>query len=144
VRPIIGFNSTFNQGGTDTGNLALVSQPGALCTSILDWANTSGIGFSSVISLGSSADIRFGGVLDYLIYDPSTHSVLLYIEGVKNARSFMSGLRAASRVKPVLAVKVGRHASGSQAAKSHTGALVGPIMYSTRRCGALAAYVAIA
>lgn len=125
MRPSIGYNATFNRGATQAGNLALVSQSGALSTSILDWANTRGIGFSSVISMGASADVGFGEVLDYLTYDGQTKSILLYIEGIQNARSFMSGLRAASRVKPVLAVKVGRHASGSQAAKSHTGALVG-------------------
>ncbi len=125
MRPSTGFNATFNRGGTSSGKLALVSQSGALCTSILDWANARDIGFSSVVSMGASADIGFGDVLDYLIYDSHTTSILLYIEGIQNARSFMSGLRSASRVKPVLAVKVGRHASGSQAAKSHTGALVG-------------------
>ena len=125
MRPGVGLNATFNKGFTNKGNLALVSQSGALCTAILDWANPRDIGFSAVISMGASADVGFGETLDYLVNDQNTHSILLYIEGVSDARAFMSGLRAAARVKPVIVVKVGRHQSGSQAAMSHTGALAG-------------------
>lgn len=125
MRPEIGLNATFNKGGAIVGNLAFVSQSGALCTAILDWAKTNDVGFSSVISMGSSLDIDFGEILDYLITDPGTHSILLYIEGIRDARSFMSGIRAAARVKPVILVKVGRHAVGSRAAMSHTASLVG-------------------
>ena len=125
MRPSIGLNATFNKGCAKPGNLALVSQSGALCTAILDWAKPNDVGFSSVISMGSSADMDFGEILDFLASDPQTESILLYIEGIRNSRSFMSSLRAAARIKPVLAVKVGRHAAGSAAAKSHTGALVG-------------------
>src|SRR5688572_29967923 len=91
----------------------------------MDWAAGQNVGFSTIISMGVSADIDFGEVLDFLIQDPQTDSILLYIEGIKNARTFMSGLRAAARVKPVIAVKAGRHQAGSRAALSHTGALVG-------------------
>lgn len=125
MRPSIGFNATFNRGMAKPGHLALVSQSGALCTAILDWAQVSDVGFSSVISMGASADVDFGEILDFLVNDPQTESILLYIEGIRNARSFMSALRAAARVKPVIAVKVGRHAAGMKAAQSHTGALVG-------------------
>lgn len=125
MRPGLGLNATFNKGGARDGRLALISQSGALCTAILDWADPNGVGFSTVVSTGISADLDFGEVLDYLVADPHTESVLLYIEGIHNARSFMSGLRAAARVKPVIALKVGRHAAGSRAAMSHTGALVG-------------------
>ncbi len=125
MRPEIGFNATFNKGGAHVGKLALVSQSGALCTAILDWAWGQEIGFSSVISMGISADIGFGEVLDYLVYDHQTESILLYIEGIGNSRAFMSGLRAAARVKPVMVVKVGRHESAARAVLSHTGALVG-------------------
>jgi len=125
MRPDTGFNCTFNKGGANPGNIALVSQSGALCTAILDWAAENRIGFSTVVSTGISADTDFGDVLDYLVSDPKTRSILLYIEGIHHARSFMSGLRAAARVKPVIVLKVGRHASGSRAAMSHTGALVG-------------------
>ncbi len=125
MRPAIGFNATFNKGGAHPGKLALVSQSGALCTAILDWAYGQDIGFSSVISMGISADIGFGEVLDYLLYDGQTESILLYIEGIQNARTFMSGLRAAARVKPVMVVKVGRHESAARAVLSHTGAMAG-------------------
>ena len=125
MRPAIGFNATFNRGIAKPGKLALVSQSGALCTAILDWAQVNDVSFSSVISMGASADVDFGEILDFLVHDPQTESILLYIEGIRHARSFMSALRAASRFKPVIAVKVGRHAAGMKAAQSHTGALVG-------------------
>ena len=124
-RPGIGFNATFSQGATLSGDLALVSQSGALCTAMLDWAESNGIGFSSVISTGASADLDFGEILDYLAYDPATRGILMYIEGIRDARGFMSALRATARVKPVVLVKVGRHEAGSKAVASHTGALVG-------------------
>ena len=124
-RPSIGLNATFSQGATQAGDLALVSQSGALCTAMLDWAETNGIGFSSVISTGASADLDFGEILDYLAYDTQTRGILLYIEGIRDARRFMSALRATSRFKPIVMVKVGRHATGAKAAQSHTGALVG-------------------
>lgn len=125
MRPGIGLNATFNKGGANTGNLAFVSQSGALCTAILDWAQSNDVGFSSVVSMGSSADVDFGEILDYLISDQQTQNILLYIEGIRNARSFMSSLRAAARIKPVILVKVGRHEAGSRAALSHTASLVG-------------------
>ncbi len=125
MRPSIGLNATFNKGGANTGNIAFVSQSGALCTAILDWAQRNDVGFSSVVSMGSSTDVDFGEILDYLVSDPQTHSILMYIEGIRHARSFMSALRAAARFKPVILVKVGRHAAGSKAAMSHTASLVG-------------------
>ncbi len=125
MRPGIGLNATFNNGGAQPGRLGLVSQSGALCTAILDWAAANSVGFSTVVSTGISADLDFGEILDYLVADPKTNSILLYIEGIHHSRSFVSALRAAARVKPVIALKVGRHAAGSKAAESHTGALVG-------------------
>ena len=124
-RPAIGLNATFSQGATQAGELALVSQSGALCTAMLDWAESNGIGFSSVISTGASADLDFGEILDYLAYDARTKGILLYIEGIRDARRFMSALRATARFKPIVMVKVGRHATGARAVLSHTGALVG-------------------
>ncbi len=124
-RPSIGLNATFSQGATLSGDLALVSQSGAICTAMLDWAETNGIGFSSVISTGASVDLDFGEILDYLAADTQTRGILLYIEGIRDARRFMSALRATSRFKPVVLVKVGRYAAGSKAVQSHTGALVG-------------------
>jgi acetyltransferase len=125
MRPSIGLNATFNKGGANVGNIAFVSQSGALCTAILDWAQSNDVGFSSVVSMGSSTDVDFGEILDYLVSDPDTHSILMYIEGIRNARGFMSALRAAARIKPVILVKVGRNAAGSRAALSHTASLVG-------------------
>ncbi len=125
MRPSIGLNATFSHNAALPGDLALVSQSGALCTSILDWALSNHVGFSVMISMGGSADVDFGEVLDYLAVDPETKSILLYIEGIRHSRRFMSGLRVAARMKPVIVVKAGRHAEGSRAAVSHTGSLVG-------------------
>jgi acetyltransferase len=125
MRPDLGLNATFNNGNANTGNLAFISQSGALCTAILDWAKSNNVGFSSVISMGSSIDIDFGEILDYLVTDNKTKSILLYIEGIRNVRSFMSAIRAAAQIKPVILVKVGRHAVASKAAMSHTASLVG-------------------
>jgi acetyltransferase len=118
-------NATFARTPARRGRLAIVSQSGAVCTAILDWAYYSLVGFSSVVSLGAAVDVDFGEVLDFLVADDDTDAILLYIEGVHDARRFMSALRSAARVKPVVALKVGRYASGSRAASSHTGALVG-------------------
>ncbi|MBA2653763.1 MAG: bifunctional acetate--CoA ligase family protein/GNAT family N-acetyltransferase [Gammaproteobacteria bacterium] len=125
MRPHIKMNATFDNNFALEGNLALVSQSGALCAGILDWAIEKKIGFSAMISLGNSADIDFGDVLDYLALDQKTKSILLYIEGIRNSRRFMSGLRACARMKPIVAIKAGRLSQGSRAALSHTGALIG-------------------
>ncbi|CAK0758136.1 acetyltransferase [Gammaproteobacteria bacterium] len=122
MRPEIGLNATFYRGNALPGRLALVSQSGALCTAILDWAHAAGVGFSSVISIGTFADIDFSEVLDYLASDLKTESILLYIEGIQHARGFVSALRAAARVKPVIGVKVGRHLAGRRAVVSYGGA----------------------
>jgi acetyltransferase len=128
MRPAIGLNATFANAAsqaTKPGSIALVAQSGAVCTAILDWAATTEIGFSSVISLGGALDIDFGEVLDYLVHDHETKSILMYVEGVRDARRFMSALRAAARVKPVVLLKAGRNAAGKAAVTSHTGALAG-------------------
>ncbi len=125
IRPDIGLNITFGNNMAEAGSLALVSQSGAICTAILDWAEANEIGFSAVVSTGIGADLDFGDYLDYLAADRRTEAILLYIEGIKDARRFMSSVRAAARVKPVIALKVGRHAAGAEASMSHTGALVG-------------------
>ena len=120
MRPSIGLNATFARGFARPGKLALVSQSGAICTAILDWALPNKVGFSNVVSLGSESDIDFGEVLDYMVSDPRTENIFLYIEGIKNARRFMSALRAAARCKPVLLIKVGKHPAGEKAVLSHT------------------------
>jgi len=125
MRPDIGLNATFSQSMAAPGRIALVSQSGAMCTAMLDWAAPRNVGFSCVISSGIAADLDFGEILDYLVFDRATRAIMLYIEGIHDARRFMSALRAASRVKPVIVMKAGRYSEGSQAAVSHTGALVG-------------------
>jgi acetyltransferase len=125
MRPSIGFNATFSNTQGRAGSIALVSQSGAVCTAILDWAATTEIGFSSVVSLGGALDLDFGEVLDFLVHDTETKSILLYVEGIRDARSFISALRAAARVKPVILMKAGRDAAGIKAVASHTGALTG-------------------
>ena len=123
--PGIGLDASFSHIAPLPGDLAFVSQSGAMITAVLDWAAPRRIGFSHVVSLGDMADVDFGDMLDYLAGDAGTRAVLLYVEGVTEARKFMSAARAAARSKPLLAVKAGRFAEGARAAHSHTGALAG-------------------
>ena len=123
--PGVGLNASFAPGNALPGKLAFVTQSGALATAMLDWANSRDIGFSHFISLGDSADVDFGDVIDYLASDPGTRAILMYMESVKEARKFMSAARAAARNKPVIVVKAGRAPDGARAAVSHTGALAG-------------------
>ena len=125
MRTDCGLNASFARTPARPGNLALVSQSGAICGAILDWAASAEVGFTSMVSLGGAIDVDFGEVLDFLVADEATDAILMYVEGIRDARRFVSALRAAARVKPVVALKVGRYASGSRAASSHTGALVG-------------------
>jgi len=145
ILPEIGLNASFAHIDAIPGQVAFVSQSGALCTSVLDWARSNDVGFSCFASLGDLADIDFGDLLDWLGGDPDTTAILLYIEsiGPGGARKFMSAARAAARNKPVIAVKAGRMAEGAQAAASHTGALAGSDdVYDAalRRAGILRVY----
>jgi acetyltransferase len=123
--PGIGLDATFSHLAAPAGDIAFVSQSGAMITAMLDWAVPRGIGFSHVVSLGDMADVDFGDMLDYLAADPQTRAILLYAEGVTHGRKFMSAARAASRLKPVLVLKAGRSNAGARAATSHTGVLAG-------------------
>ena len=123
--PGIGLNASFAHRVPRRGKLAFVAQSGAIVTSVLDWADARGIGFSHLLSLGDMVDVDFGDTLNYLAGDAATRAILLYIESIKDARKFMSAARAASRMKPVIVVKAGRHAEGARAVASHTGALAG-------------------
>lgn len=125
LAPRIGLNASFAHTRALPGELAFVSQSGALTTAMLDWAHGMRIGFSHFISLGNSADVDFGDLLDYLASDRYTRAILLYVEAITSARKFMSAARAAARNKPVIAVKAGRVSEGAKAAASHTGALTG-------------------
>ncbi|MCC9622771.1 bifunctional acetate--CoA ligase family protein/GNAT family N-acetyltransferase [Thalassospira sp. MA62] len=123
--PGIGLNASFSHQAIGKGKIAFVSQSGALCTAVLDWAAARDIGFSHFISLGECDDVDFGDVIDYLGSDPDTRAIMLYIESIHERRSFISAARAASRNKPILCIKSGRFAEGAAAAASHTGALAG-------------------
>lgn len=125
VRPWLSMNATFLKSKTPKGNLALVSQSGALCSAISDWAEPHDLGFSALVSLGNSTDTGFGDVIRFLANDAKTDAILLYVEGIRFARSFLSSLRLAARMKPVLVLKAGRHNNSSKAAHTHTGALIG-------------------
>ncbi len=123
--PETGLNASFSHLMPGSGHIAFLTQSGAIVTSVLDWAVDRQIGFSHMVSLGTMSDVDFGDLLDYLANDPETHSILLYIEAISNARKFMSAARAAARMKPVIVVKAGRHEEGARAVASHTGALAG-------------------
>jgi acetyltransferase len=118
-------NASFAHMAADPGNIALLSQSGAIATSLVDWAADNGVGFSHVISLGDMADVDTGDWLDMLAGDANARAVVMYLETVTNPRKFMSAARAAARLKPVIAVKAGRHEEAAKAAATHTGALSG-------------------
>ena len=123
--PGVGLNASFAHLTPLKGDIAFVSQSGAIVTAVLDWATTRGIGFSHVVSFGGMSDVDFGDMLDFLAQDPKTRSILLYVESVREARKFMSAGRQAARLKPVIVIKAGKHAAAAKAAASHTGALAG-------------------
>jgi acetyltransferase len=140
MTPGIGLNATFSHTDALPGDIAFISQSGALVTAMLDWAKSRRIGFSHLISLGESADVDFGDLLDFLANDAGTRAILLYIESIRAPRKFMSAARAAARNKPVIVVKAGRAAGGAKAAASHTGALAGSDLVfdaAIRRAGML-------
>ncbi|HML08350.1 MAG TPA: bifunctional acetate--CoA ligase family protein/GNAT family N-acetyltransferase [Xanthobacteraceae bacterium] len=123
--PAVKLNASFAASGPPAGDLALVSQSGAIAAGLAEWASVRGVGFSAVVSIGDSIDVDFADLLDFFALDRATRAILLYIESIKDARKFMSAARAAARAKPVLVIKSGRHALGAQAALTHTGALAG-------------------
>ncbi len=124
-RPRSGLNASVAGPLAAVGPLALVSQSGALTSSILDWATQNGVGFSTVVSLGPKTSVDIAQVLDFLASDAQTHSIVVYLEGISNARRFMSALRAAANAKPVVVLKAGRKTAGNEAAQTHSGAIVG-------------------
>ena len=123
--PQLGLDASFSHLAARPGDIAFLSQSGAIVTAMLDWAVPRGIGFSHVVSLGDMADVDFGDLLDYLAADSSSRAILLYVEGITHGRKFMSAARAAARSKPVLVLKAGRSTAGARAATSHTGTLAG-------------------
>src|SRR5579862_2898826 len=138
--PRLGFNATFAQGIARTGNVAFLSQSGALLTAILDWSMEEQVGFSAIVSTGSMLDLGWGDLIDYFGDDPATGSILLYMESVGDARSFLSAAREVALRKPIILIKAGRTAAASKAASSHTGAMTGSdevFDAAARRCGLL-------
>jgi acetyltransferase len=123
--PHIGLNASFAHIAPAKGSLALLSQSGAIATSILDWAAARNIGFSQIVSMGDMADVDVGDLLDYLAVDINARAILMYLETIPNPRKFLSAARSAARVKPVVVIKAGRHAAAAKAAATHTGALAG-------------------
>src|SRR4051812_18691502 len=143
IVPGLGLNAAFAHLMPKAGGLAFLSQSGAILTTVIDWAAPRGIGFSHLVSMGKLADVDFGDMLDYLADDPQTAAILMYIEAVTHARKFMSAARRAARVKPVIAIKAGRHSEAAKAVASHTGALAGAdAVYDAafRRAGMLRVY----
>ena len=125
LSPRAKLNASFAARMPPAGDLALVSQSGAITAGLVEWSAAHGIGFSAVVSLGDKIDVDFGDLLDFFALDGTTRAILLYVESIANARKFMSAARAAARIKPVVVVKSGRHAQGAKAALTHTGALAG-------------------
>lgn len=123
--PPIKLNASFAARLPQSGDLALISQSGAVAAGLVEWAATHGVGFSAVVSIGDQIDVDFGDLLDHFALDRGTRAILLYVESINDARKFMSAARAAARAKPVVVIKAGRHAQGAAAARTHTGALAG-------------------
>ena len=125
MMPAANLNASFSAHMPVAGNLALISQSGAIAAGMVDWAAQRGVGFSGIVSIGDQLDVDIADLLDYYAMDGKTRAILLYVESIKDARKFMSAARAAARIKPVVVVKSGRMAQGAKAAATHTGALAG-------------------
>jgi acetyltransferase len=125
MNPLIGLNATFAKDPPKAGNVAFLSQSGALLTAILDWSHQQEVGFSAIVSTGSMLDVGWGDLISHIGDDPNTHSILLYMESVGDARSFLSAAREVALSKPIIVIKAGKSEAASRAAASHTGALAG-------------------
>ncbi len=125
LSPRARMNASFAAHDAKLGDLALISQSGAVAVGLVEWAAQRQVGFSAIVSLGDKIDVDFSDCLDFFSADAGTRAILLYIESIENAKKFMSAARAAARIKPVVVIKAGRHAQGAKAAATHTGALAG-------------------
>jgi len=140
MNPHNGLNATFATTIARPGNLGFISQSGALCTAILDWSLRENVGFSSFVSIGSMLDINWGDLIYYLGDDPNTKSIIIYMESIGDARSFLSAAREVALTKPIIVIKVGRTEAAAKAAASHTGSLTGSddvLQAAFRRVGVL-------
>lgn len=143
LTPPVRLNASFAAHMPKPGDLALISQSGAIVSGIVEWATARGIGFSSIVSVGDQMDVDFGDLLDHFANDGHTRAILMYVESIKDARKFMSAARVAARSKPVVVLKAGRFEQGAKAAATHTGALAGSdAVYDAvfRRAGLLRVY----
>jgi acetyltransferase len=125
MNPLKGLNATFASTIARPGNVAFISQSGALCTAVLDWSIKENVGFSSFVSIGSMLDVNWGDLIDYFGNDPRTQSIIIYMESIGDARAFLSAAREVSLTKPIIVIKAGRTAEAAKAAASHTGSLTG-------------------
>jgi acetyltransferase len=125
MSPLTGLNATFATTIARPGSVAFISQSGALCTAVLDWSLKEMVGFSAFISVGSMVDVGWGDIIYHLGNDPKTRSIVIYMESIGNARSFLSAAREVALNKPIIVIKPGRSAAAAKAAASHTGALTG-------------------
>ena len=140
MNPLVGLNATFAHTIARKGNVAFLSQSGALLTAILDWSLREQVGFSAFVSTGSMLDVSWGDLIDYFGYDSDTKSILIYMESIGDARSFLSAAREVAITKPIIVIKAGRTEAASKAASSHTGAMTGSdevFDAALRRCGVL-------
>jgi acetyltransferase len=140
MNPTIGLNATFAKDSPKPGNVAFLSQSGALLTAILDWSHREEVNFSAIVSTGSMLDVSWGDLIYHFGDDPHTKSILLYMESVGDARSFLSAAREVALSKPIIVIKAGRSEAASRAAASHTGSLTGSdevLEAAFRRCGVL-------
>lgn len=140
MNPHSGLNATFASAMARPGTVGFISQSGALCTSILDWSFRENVGFSAFISIGSMLDVGWGDLIYYLGDDPHTQSIVIYMESIGDARSFLSAAREVALTKPIIVIKAGRTVAAAKAAASHTGAMTGSddvLNAAFRRCGVL-------
>jgi acetyltransferase len=140
MNPISGVNATFAAGIARRGNVAFVSQSGALCTAVLDWSLREEVGFSAFVSIGSMLDVGWGDLISYFGDDPNTKSIVMYMETIGDARSFLSAAREVALTKPIIVIKPGRTEGAAKAAASHTGSLTGSddvLEAAFKRCGVL-------
>src|SRR5438094_11004 len=140
MHPGRGLNATFAAGIARPGTVGFLSQSGALCTAILDWSLREHVGFSAFVSIGSMLDVGWGDLIDYLGDDPETKCIVIYMETIGDARSFLSAAREVALTKPIIVIKAGRTEVATKAAASHTGAMTGSddvFDAALRRCGVL-------
>jgi acetyltransferase len=140
MSPLNGMNATFAQTIALPGNVAFISQSGALLTAVLDYSLREKIGFSAFVSIGSMLDVGWGDLINYLGNDPKTQSIVIYMESIGDARGFLSAAREVALTKPIIVIKAGRTSVGAKAAASHTGTLTGSddvLNAAFQRCGVL-------